>query len=183
MTSADARPEQNLQSAVDLVEQATEEVRAEASRVALAAMALRETMDARAEELGRTQQELESRRAAIEDEVQRARSDADAVLSSIRSEVAGEQARLAEVQRQHAETMSDVADLARAKDQMLAQLGRAQQQVDQVLPAMDDLLRARDTLHAVVSSFGDEDDPVAEHDRVAKPIGRIMDVSGEGDDR
>lgn len=179
MTSADAGSEQDLRSAVELLEQTTEEVWAEASRVSQAAMALRDAIDARTDELGRSQQELRSRLAAIEEEVERARAEADVALQAIRDDIAGEQERLAELQRQQAETTNEVGELARAKDMMLAQLGRAQQQLHQVLPAMEDLLRAKDTLHTVMTSFGEEPEPAEVVDRLGRPIGRIMDLGGD----
>lgn len=128
-------------------------------------------------DLTRAQTDAEARTAGIAEELQRVQSDAEARSAAIAQQLAGAQLGLDEVRRAQMELESEVTQLERRRDDVRAELAGLQDRLVALLPGIDRLQAAQREIAAVLTPAPDDGGAAEADDEPAlpsRPLGRSM---------
>jgi chromosome segregation ATPase len=157
----------------------------EATRANELAQTLRTAIDDARRELDGLRTEHESKQRSIEEELARARADADASVASIREQLDGAQRELEEVRGSHVVLESEVLRLEQTRNEVRDELADLQARLFGMLPAIDRVQSAQRELAAALEPTPEEggDGEASGDEEVlpSRPIGRLMDASDEED--
>jgi len=150
----------------------------EATRAADLAQGLRAAIAEARRELDALRAEHERQQRTIEEELARARADADARAASIRNQLDGAQRELDDVRTVHDTLETDVLRLEETRNEVRDELAELQSRLFGMLPAID---RVQSAQRELAAALVPESDDEAYQDELlpSRPIGRLMDAHSE----
>ncbi|MEN3273098.1 MAG: hypothetical protein V7636_1859 [Actinomycetota bacterium] len=155
----------------------------EATRANELAQSLRTAIDDARRQLDGLRTEHEAQQRSIEEDLVRARADADASVASIREQLDGAQRELEEVRGSHLVLESEVLRLEQTRNEVRDELADLQSRLFGMLPAIDRVQSAQRELAAALEpepeDVGDGEAQVEEEALPSRPIGRLMDALDE----
>lgn len=160
-----------------------ESLAGEAARASELAQTLRTSIDDARRQLDGLRAEHEAQQRSIEEDMARARADAEASVASIREQLNGAQRELEEVRGSHLVLESEVLRLEQTRNEVRDELADLQARLFGMLPAIDRVQSAQRELAAALEPKPEvADDAEAQvEDEVlpSRPIGRLMDAPDE----
>jgi len=171
----------NEESVLAALYENAESLAHEAGRARELAHSLRTAIDGARRQLDGLDAERVEKQRSIDEELTRARADADASLASIREQLTGAQRELDDVRATHQVLTSEVERLQETRDEVRDELTDLQARLFGMLPAIDRVQSAQRELAAALEPPAEaaDGDDATEEALPSRPIGRLMDAAGD----